>query len=161
MNYTDYENIPQPIKDIGLFCCWKYENRNHSKTKVPYMPGSSVKARPNDPSTFTTFDIALKGRDGFDGLGVGIFNGICGIDLDHCIDDSGKVSPLASEIVQTMQSYTEISPSGTGLHILFQAEAVNYDRTRYLIMNHSSGIEVYVYGTTNINVKIMYEMTMR
>ena len=48
-----------------------------------------------------------------------------------------------------MHSYTEYSPSGTGLHILFLAENYQYDTDRFYIMNHASGIEVYVAGVTN------------
>lgn len=39
------------------------------------------------------------------------------IDIDHCIDESGALSETATDIIQTVDSYTEISPSGTGIHI--------------------------------------------
>ena len=56
---------------------------------------------------------------GYDGIGIGIFNGICAIDLDNCVSDSGYYTQTAAEIVALMHSYTEYSPSGNGLHILF------------------------------------------
>lgn len=41
-----------------------------------------------------------------------------GIDLDHCRDpETGKIKPWALEIVAKLNSYSEVSPSGTGLHI--------------------------------------------
>ena len=40
-----------------------------------------------------------------------------GVDLDHCRDpETGEVEPWAQEIVDELDSYTEVSPSKTGLH---------------------------------------------
>ena len=60
----------------------------------------------------------------FDGLGFefGNFSSgtlrVSGIDLDHVIREDGTLEEFAAEIVEQMNSYTEYSPSGTGLHIL-------------------------------------------
>lgn len=86
---------------------------------------------------------------GYDGIGIGIFNGICAIDLDNCLTDSGYYTETAAEIVELMHSYTELSPSGNGVHILFRADGFQYDTDRYYIMNHLAGIEVYVTGATS------------
>jgi len=41
-----------------------------------------------------------------------------GIDLDKCRNpETGELEPEAQEIVRRMDSYTEVSPSGTGVHI--------------------------------------------
>ena len=46
-------------------------------------------------------------------------DGIFGIDIDHCYDpETQELDPAAAEIIETVQSYTELSPSGTGIHIL-------------------------------------------
>ena len=55
----------------------------------------------------------------------------------------------ASKVVSLMRSYTEISPSGKGLHILFQADGFQYDTAHHYVMNHRAGKEVYVAGTTS------------
>ena len=91
---------------------------------------------------------------GYDGIGIGIFNGICAIDLDGCVTDSGYYSETAAEIVHLMHSYTEFSPSGNGLHILFHADGFQYDTRRFYIMNHQADIEVYVAGATSKYVTI-------
>lgn len=39
------------------------------------------------------------------------------IDLDHCINDDGTLSPFAKAIVGMLESYTEYSPSLKGLHV--------------------------------------------
>lgn len=46
-----------------------------------------------------------------------------GIDLDACLDpNTGEVTPRAAEIVKLLDSYTEISPSGRGLHIIVRGK---------------------------------------
>jgi hypothetical protein len=42
---------------------------------------------------------------------------LVGVDLDKAIDSDGNIKAWAADIVRTLNSYTEISPSGTGLHI--------------------------------------------
>ena len=146
--------IPQAITEKGLFCCWRYEERNGKRTKVPYNPRTGERAKSNDPQSFADYLTASCASHRYDGMGLGIFNGICAIDLDHCIDADGNYTQTAAEIIATMHSYTELSPSGTGVHILFQAENFRYDTNRHYIMNRQAGIEVYVAGATNKYVTI-------
>ena len=110
--------LPDSIIQNGLFCCWKYEERNGRKTKVPYQPETGLGAKSNDPSSFVPYKTAVQ-ASGYDGIGIGIFNGICAIDLDNCVSDSGYYTQTAAEIVALMHSYTEYSPSGNGLHMRF------------------------------------------
>ena len=145
--------LPDSIIQNGLFCCWKYEERNGRKTKVPYQPDTGLGAKSNDPSSFVPYKTAVQ-ASGYDGIGIGIFNGICAIDLDNCVSDSGYYTQTAAEIVALMHSYTEYSPSGNGLHILFSAKGFQYDTKRFYIMNHQAGIEVYVAGATNKYVTV-------
>ena len=118
--------LPEKITENGLFCCWRYEERNGRKTKVPYHPETGMGTKSNDPSSFVSYQTAAQAT-GYDGIGIGIFHDICAIDLDDCISDSGYYSQTAAEIVALMHSYTEYSPSGNGLHILFSAEGFQYD----------------------------------
>ena len=140
--------LPEKITENGLFCCWRYEERNGRNTKVPYHPETGMGAKSNDPSSFVSYQTAVQAT-GYDGIGIGIFHGICAIDLDDCISDSGYYSQTAAEIVALMHSYTEYSPSGNGLHILFSAKGFQYDTKHFYIMNHQAGIEVYVAGATS------------
>ena len=71
--------LPDSIIQNGLFCCWKYEERNGRKTKVPYQPETGLGAKSNDPSSFAPYKTAVQ-ASGYDGIGIGIFNGICAID---------------------------------------------------------------------------------
>lgn len=145
--------LPQALRDNGLFCCWCYEERNGSRTKVPYDPRTGLRARSNDPASFCGFDQAAQAQ-GYDGMGIGMFNGICAIDLDDCVADDGRFSETAQIIVNLMHSYTEFSPSGKGIHILFAASDFQYDSGTYYIMNHPARIEVYVAGATSKYVTV-------
>ena len=147
------DGLPQELKDSGRWCVWRYETREGSAkpTKCPYNPRTGGGAMSNNPDTFTDYQTALNAleRDQYDGLGVGVFDGLCAIDIDHCLDENGTPSDLAAEIVYTMQSYTETSPSGQGLRLFFTAPGFEYDKVRFFTMNAARGLEVYVYGHTH------------
>lgn len=151
-----YDNLPQYVREQGLFCCWKYEGRDDKKTKVPYDPLTGGRAKSNDPNSFTDYDKACKSsiNGNYDGIGLGIFRDICAIDIDHCVDNNGKLSELAESVASMMQSYTELSPSGTGIRILFQAKDFKYDKELYYIMNQKLGLEIYVAGATSKYVTV-------
>lgn len=147
------DGLPQELKDTALWCVWKYERREgqDKPTKVPYNARTGGRAMSNSPSTFTSYQTAVKAleRGVYDGLGVGVFNGLCAIDIDDCLDENGTPSPLARDIVSTMQSYTETSPSGRGVRIFFRADGFAYDRQRFFTMNAKQGLEIYVSGATS------------
>jgi putative DNA primase/helicase len=82
---------------------------------VTGAPASST-----DPSTWSTYDDAFAAFvDGVGNAAGFVLNrdmGIVVIDLDHCIID-GIVEPWAQEIIDRIDSYTELSQSGEGIHI--------------------------------------------
>ena len=47
--------IPNEITDHGLFCCWRYEERNGKQTKVPYNPRTGERAKSNNPQSFADY----------------------------------------------------------------------------------------------------------
>jgi len=150
------ENIPAQLRENGLFCCWRYEERDGKPTKVPYNPRTGGKAQSTNPATFAPFSAALEVLRGgsYDGIGVGIFGTLGAIDIDHCIDDNGELSTMAFDVMNIMQGYTEVSPSGHGLRILFNASGFQYDKARYYINNQGAGLEVYIAGQTNKYVTV-------
>lgn len=142
-----YEMLPQELKEKAHFCLWRKEVRGSSFTKVPYQP-NSIHANAADKSTFVHFETAAANAERFDGIGMGVFDGYCAVDIDHCIP-YGALSAMAQDIVDTMDSYTEYSPSGTGVRIIFKVRNPRYDKQRFYINNRSVGLEVYVSGYTN------------
>lgn len=141
------KSIPQTLKDLGEFCCWKYEVKDGRKTKVPYNPVTGYGARTNDPSTFVAYDTAVN-TPGYDGIGIRVSGQFVGIDLDHCVED-GNIVPWAKEITDRFaDTYIEVSPSGTGIRIFcLLPDDLNYDTETYYIKK--GGIEVYIPGFTN------------
>ena len=108
-------------------------------TKVPYNPITNAHASVKIPSTFTNFDSVINALNSYDGIGIRVDGKLAAVDLDHCIDN-GKLSSLAEEIVSHFENtYTEISPSGTGLRIiLFVADGYAYDKDTYHIKSGSA-----------------------
>ena len=149
-----YRNIPQGLRETGSFCLWKYQMRDGRRTKLPYDPHTGRKARSNDRATFADYSTAVAAleRSGgrYDGLGIGIFEPLVGIDIDHCIDAAGQISDLALDIIESCGSYAEKSPSGEGVHILLKVSPdFTYEDGRYYINNRNNGVELYVAGHTN------------
>lgn len=156
------ENLPAELRDNGLFCCWRYEERDGKLTKPPYNPCSGGYAQSNNPATFAPLPVALEalergGPNGieFEGIGVGFFAPLAAIDIDDCISDTGELSEMALDIVRTMKAYTERSPSGRGLRILFKVpEGFQYDKSRYYIHNRDLHLEIYLSGVTKKYVTV-------
>lgn len=123
-------NIPQELKQFPQWVCWKHEKQNGKLKKVPISPYTAEKAAVNDSRTWNSCKKAIKHfelhqRNGMLGVGF-VFTGddpYCGIDIDNCKDpETGELTPLAQELIETLDSYTEISPSGTGIHIIAKAK---------------------------------------
>jgi len=154
--FTNTDALPAYLKEHGLFCLWRYEwdaNRDKGKggwTKPPYNPNNpQYHAASDNPATFASMDkAAAAGRArGFDGIGIGVFGAVAAIDIDDCIS-GGELSDMARDIVTTMDAYTEISPSGEGIRILFLAPELRYDAAAYYIHNREKGLEIYLPGMT-------------
>lgn len=127
------DNIPDELKEKPKWFLWRYEPRVDSEgrtklTKPPYQVDGK-KGKPNDPSTCNTYEAVLKTLVESNGkyIGIGFLltpdDDLIGWDLDHCIDQNrGVIEPWAERIVNTLQSYTEISPSGEGLRIFVKGK---------------------------------------
>ena len=155
MNKVQANNLPAELRESGLFCCWRYETRpgTDKSTKVPYNPRTGGGAQSTNPGTFAPLSATLEAaeRGQYDGIGAGIFGSLGAIDIDHCLDDNGRPSELARDIAGTIHGYTERSPSGKGLRILFTvSDGFQYDKARYYINNQRLGLEVYIAGATQI-----------
>src|ERR1700722_12046972 len=127
------DNIPSELKQLLQWVCWRYDWRTDNKgkgkwTKVPINPRTLGYAKANDPETWSSFESALtqyRQQDNLDGIGfVPCENDpYCFIDIDHCLDaDHNIIIPATQDIVESMNAYTEITPSGAGLRIIFKAE---------------------------------------
>jgi len=124
---ADKTTIPETICEREQWVCWKKTQRDGQHNKIPVTPGGGGFASSTDPETWAGFEIALEyARTGkADGVGF-VFTDddpIVGVDLDDCRDpETGEVDSEAQDIIERLDSYTEISPSGTGYHVLIEGE---------------------------------------
>lgn len=151
---TDLPIIPEKMRLLPQWVNYRIEERDGKRTKVPYNPATGERAKSNDPKTWSDFQTALSKINGrYNGIGfqAGIEpSGIILLDLDHCIVD-GEIEPGARSIIATVRSYTEISPSGDGLHIFFGGKlpgpsiktpkAEIYDHLRYFTVTGNADPE--------------------
>ena len=105
-----------PFKNRKQFVSWTLTEEGK---KMPLNPHTGKAARANVSTDWGDWGKA-QAVNGNIGIELGF--GLGGIDIDHCINSDGSLSDMAADIVQTMDSYTEYSPSGKGLHILFLYE---------------------------------------
>jgi putative DNA primase/helicase len=118
-------DIPKELKVRPQWVAWRLEKRNDTLAKVPYSPRTGRLASTTDLLTWGTFDDALEVLDHYEGLGFVFCSAdpYCGIDLDGCVEpETGEISQWALEVVRNVDSYTEFSPSGTGVHIFVRGQ---------------------------------------
>ena len=123
------ENIPEELKAVNQWVPWKKAKRENGKiAKIPVNPKTGRNASVSNPSTWGSFDVALKYySDNSSMAGIGFVfdeeDPFVGIDIDNCLDpDSLALTKEAEILLSRFNSYTEISPSGTGLHIILKAD---------------------------------------
>ena len=157
---TEYAVVPQELQDIKQWVVWRLEQRKGADkpTKVPYVASKRKGryAKSTDPSTWRSFDLATQVAAEKWNNGIGFVfseDGLhAGIDLDNVRDpETGAVESWAQELIEKFDSYTELSQSGTGFHILVRGrlhvdtgtkkpspfgfgEIEIYDRARYFVV---------------------------
>ncbi len=116
---------PGELRTADQFVCWCEEDRDGDITKVPYSVHGG-RASSTNPKTWASFEAAIAYAEEHGMSGVGFVftedDPYAGIDLDKCRDsETGEIDQWARKIVDALDSYTEVSPSGTGLHIFVKA----------------------------------------
>lgn len=121
------DRVPDELASVNQWVVWKavqMKKRDGTvkTTKVPYDPKNGKKASTQRKSNWGSFDQACESllMEGYDGIGF-VFTAddpFVGIDLDNCFNDDGSLRADAEAAVNTVQSFTERSPSGNGLHII-------------------------------------------
>lgn len=123
---VELANVPDELKQRRQWCLWRFQlDKNSRTTKVPYQPSGKM-CNVTDPDQWVAFEdaAAAYANGGYDGFGF-CFSGneVCGIDLDSCRNsDDGTLQPWAAEILNSVPSYAEISPSGYGVKLFALGE---------------------------------------
>lgn len=132
-------NFPESLRLLPQWVLWRYETKEDGKqTKVPYQM-NGCKAAVSRPDEWTSLEQCLKVVDNFDGVGFIFTKGVVGIDLDKCFEFDGTLKEFAQDILLSFDSYTEVSPSGNGLHILILSDVPLDGRKKNGIECYSSG----------------------
>ncbi len=119
--HDNFASFPAELKELVRWVNWRFVERDGESTKAPVDPNTWLPASCSDPDTWGTYADALErfNCDSVDGIGFQLGDSYTGIDLDDCRDPrTGDIEPRAREIIRQLDSYTEISPSGTGIPIL-------------------------------------------
>lgn len=142
-----YDNIPAQLRQRPNWVAWGIRD---APLKAPFHPSSLLSGKPFPAKagvreTWGSYETAVECvRRGL-ARGIGYEfdgDGVYGIDLDHVMDEAGTLTPQAQEIVGKLDSYTEVSPSGTGLHIFVLAPDADITRHRkkdYFLEIYSTG----------------------
>ncbi len=155
------DGIPDALKERPQWVTWRLEWARGGWSKIPYNPHSGKHASSTDPKTWcalteTIGEYKLE-PERWDGVGF-VMTGadpFVGVDLDHCVLDGElqrwtdhqrrpwpEGAPEPTAIIEQIDSYAELSPSGTGVRIIGmgklppkgrkRGDVELYDRKRYL-----------------------------
>jgi primase-polymerase (primpol)-like protein len=115
--------IPSTMKAERRWLLWRYETLAGGRsTKVPLRVDDGRRASTTNPGHFATYESATRAapRAQADGLGFVLAPNLPAIDLDHVRDpQTGAIVAWAARVIARLNTYTEISPSGSGFHVFF------------------------------------------
>lgn len=142
-----FNAIPQLLKVLPRWLCWQLipkkpnEKKDHKPPMTP-KNGKLVIVDPTNPKNWLTFDKAISyyEREECSGIGFALTDTppkVCCVDVDNCVNPDGTLNDEANAIIELCgNSWTEISQSGTGIHIWFIDENFSGGRRK-------GNVEVY------------------
>jgi len=148
---SDFNAIPHDLRSRPQWLVWRFEpnpkGADKKPLKVPYYTNGSkrfgTQGDDKDRKRLVTLDKALsvlgRGDSQYTGIGFAFLpgDGLIGVDIDKCIDaETGEFSELALNAITGCNSYTEYSPSGTGVHIIVSGETETFKSNKI-------GLEVF------------------
>jgi RecA-family ATPase len=141
------ENIPASLRAERRWVAWLPKWADGKFGKKPGRidrPGIGLTNWANEG--WVDFDTAVAAWRAnpsiFGGVGYVMTGSSCvtGVDLDGCIDAAGNIAPWAAEIVQGLNTYTEVSPSGTGIRAFVEGHLEDWQTPR------DGEVKIEVYG---------------
>ena len=171
-----YERIPNELKQLNHWVCWKrVKDPKHPEKprKVPINARTGMEAKSDDPFTWCDFATAAASAVEFAGIGF-MFggSGYFGVDIDGIADEiadftNGSDGSIVSEFTGALRSYTELSQSGTGIHIICKGSLPGegnrhenvemYDSGRYFAMTGDIIGNFFQISDGSENIKPLYE----
>jgi hypothetical protein len=145
--HARYANVPRELIERPQWVAWRFKQEpgENRPRKVLINPNTGAHASHSNPATWGSFNAALARveKDSLPGVGY-VFSAddpYFGADFDHCCNaDSGEISPHVLAILGRLGTYTEVSPSGTGLHAIGRGVMPDNHKGR---RNDDKGYECY------------------
>lgn len=137
-------NLPDELRSERRWVVWKYELRDGKPTKIPFDPVTRQRAKSNDPATWGSWlDVLQHANNGYDGIGFMLAGSdIAVIDLDKCRDpETGGIDGHIETLIDDCASFTEVSPSGTGVHVWCHGTPPDAARRRVGTVEFYSGAD--------------------
>jgi len=170
--------IPDFLKSLNRWLLWEAIKDDRFPEKKPkkiplYVNGkqrSGVLGGEEDLSCLTSLTEAVEeAKIRQCGIGFAFIDGdnITGIDLDNCIDlETGEFSELSLKICSAANSYTEISPSWKGLHIIVKgkcdsikcSEIEMYSQGRYFCFT-GNRLDEYSSDVNEVSVEFLKKLS--
>lgn len=147
-NEVWFMDVPRELRQKPNWVLWQLEDVNGRSTKIPYQVNGQ-KASSTDPSTWSTFDkVVDTPLSAFQGVGVVTDGSFIGFDLDGCRNpQTGEIKQWAQRIVDTLGTYTEVTPSGYGVRVYALGQLPDGPRRFSVAVSagfgEKVGIEVY------------------
>ena len=127
-----FDNIPFEMRSYRQFICWRLQERDGAKpTKLPLNPRTGKLASVTNSDDWGTYDEAVAASVNCSGIGF-VFtknDPFTGCDLDDTHDDA-EAYARQLKVYRSLNSYSELSPSKRGLHIIVKATLPGKGRRR-------------------------------
>jgi hypothetical protein len=112
---------PREMRERHQWACWKLELIDGKWKKPPYHPRSGRKVSATTMGQLCTYDQAVRAYQSgeYDGISYHLraADNLVAIDIDSCRNpQTGEIEPWAWRILQVLQTRTETSPRGGGVH---------------------------------------------
>lgn len=112
------DNIPVEMKQRKQWVLWKQDSE---KGKIPYSINGTM-ANSTSPATWASIEQILQKYNGggYDGIGYVFHESdpFTGVDLDNIFTGDRVIKDEAKSTIKELNSYTEQSPSGQGVHVI-------------------------------------------
>ena len=149
---VDADNVPDVLKQADRWCVWKRSpSKNGTLTKKPMQAGNPryglSKTTPAQWRPFSTAWSAYEKNADVDGIGFITGGGFVALDFDECCDEvTREVRPDVLEIVTSLNSYAEYSPSGRGVRVFVLGTLAGENHTGKDYELYAEGAYVTVTG---------------
>jgi hypothetical protein len=120
---THTDQIPRELRALPRWCVTQVVRKGETSRKLILTPGMAGKrlAASDDPGTWRDFETARRDAEARGLYLTFVFDRSLPyffIDADEVVSPTGEITDWAQDLVEGLETYTEVSASGDGLHII-------------------------------------------